>query len=364
MVEGTRRDSPEGKGGLVPCILCGGREHEPLFYRRDGENWVTREPPEPAPGVPVYRIVRCGGCGLVSVSPLPAREELAGLYDEPYFTTGSYFGNIHTGGMEGHVSVLTSPRLRQRAREEHQRTLRQVEIIWRAQRRREAPPRLLDVGCGAGFLLDAARELGWAVQGVELSPFAAERARQDLGLPVVQGELAEAGFPAGHFDIVVMRELLEHVPDPLALLREARRVLREEGVLFVQVPNDLEGVRARLWRRVWWMIPPLHLYYFDRKTLGALLERAGFRVVRWGTWGSLGLDLWMVWSARWPALRYTGQEGRWKGWAKRLLRKGVRVALAPADVFLARRLLHTELQAFAVPSGSAPSLVHGEGARG
>lgn len=339
----------EERASCGPCILCGGREQEPLFYRRDGENWVTRERPEAAPGVPVYRIVRCRGCGLVFVSPLPTREELARLYDEPYFTAGSYPRNVHTGGMEGHTQLLTSPRLRRRAREEHQRTLRQVEAVWRAQGPCKAPPYLLDVGCGAGFLLDAARELGWAVQGVELSPFAAEQARQELGLPVVQGELAEAQFPAGHFDIVVMRELLEHVPDPLGLLREARRVLREDGVLFVQVPNDLEGVRMRVWRRVWWMIPPLHLFYFRRETLGALLEQAGFRVVRWGTWGSLGLDLWMVWSARWPAFRYTGQEALWLDWGKRFLRKGLRVALSPADALLARRLLHTELQAFAVP---------------
>ncbi|MGQ9457888.1 MAG: class I SAM-dependent methyltransferase [Anaerolineae bacterium] len=349
MVEDTQGVPPEGGRDALPCLLCGGQEQEPLFYRRDGENWVTREPPEAAPGVPVYRVVRCKGCGLAFVNPLPAREELARLYDEPYFTTGSYPGNVHTGGMEGHAHVLASLRLRQRARAEHRKTLRQVEAVWRAHGDREAPPRLLDVGCGAGILLDAARELGWAVQGVELSPFAAEQARRGLGLPVVQGELAEAQFPEGHFDIVVLRELLEHVSDPLGLLREARRVLREDGVLFVQVPNDLEGVRMRLWRRVWWMIPPLHLYYFGRGTLEALLERAGFRVVQWGTWGSLGLDLWMVWTARWPALRYTGREAPWWGWGKRLLRKGLRIALAPADAYLARRLLHTELQAFAVP---------------
>lgn len=368
-MEGTQRVLPEGEAPPTPCPLCRGQEQEPLFYRRDAENWVTREPPEAAPDVPVYRIVRCKECRLVFVSPLPTQEELARLYDEPYFTTGSYPENVHTGGMEGHAHVLRSPRLRRRAREEHRGTLREIEAVWRAHGPREGPPRLLDVGCGAGFLLDAARELGWAVQGVELSPFAAEQAQRELGLPVFQGELGEAQFPAGHFDIVVMRELLEHVPDPLGLLREARRVLRGDGVLFVQVPNDLDGVRMRLWRRVWWMIPPLHLYYFDRGTLGAFLERAGFRVVRWGTWGSLGLDLWRVWSARWPALRdNTGRERQWQGWAKRLLRKGLRVALAPADAFLARRLLHTELQAFAVPSGRDlspnPLPVHGEGARG
>ncbi|MBC7225114.1 MAG: class I SAM-dependent methyltransferase [Anaerolineae bacterium] len=321
----------------------------PLYYRRDAENWVTREPPPVSPGVPVYRIVRCLGCGLAFVSPRPDPEEASRLYDDAYFTSGAYPGNIHQGGMTGHVDVVASPRLRRRAREMHQRTLRQVEASWRSRGTRTAPPRLLDVGCGAGLLLDAARERGWEVQGVELSPFAAERARKDLGLSVFQGELAQAGFPAGHFDIVVMRELLEHVPDPLALLQEARRVLREDGVCFVQVPNDLEGIRMRLWRRVWWLIPPLHLYYFERETLAALLERAGFRVARWGTWGSLGLDLWAVWSARWPALRYTGREAAWLGWAKRALRRGLEMAWSPADALLARWLLHTELQAFAVP---------------
>jgi len=215
--------------------------------------------------------------------------------------------------------------------------------------KRDSAPRLLDVGCGAGYLLDAGRALGWEVQGVELSPFAADQAREEQGLPVFQGELAEASFPSESFDLIVMRELLEHVADPLALLLEARRIVRGDGLLFVQVPNDLEGMRMRLFRQVWWLIPPLHLYYFQRETLQSLLGKAGFRVARWGTWGSLGRDLWLVWTVRWPSLRYTGQEAVWLGWARRFLRKGLELACSPADAYLARRLLHTELQAFAVP---------------
>jgi len=260
---------------VMACAHCGSREQTPLFYRRDEENLVTRERPDAEPGVPIYRIVRCEQCGLVFVSPRPTEEEIARLYDDAYFTSGSYPGNIHGGGTAGHVGALATPRLRRRAREEHQKTLRQIEALWQGQGKRDSAPRLLDVGCGAGYLLDAGRALGWEVQGVELSPFAADQAREEQGLPVFQGELAEASFPSESFDLIVMRELLEHVADPLALLLEARRIVRGDGLLFVQVPNDLEGMRMRLFRQVWWLIPPLHLYYFQRETLQSLLPVAG-----------------------------------------------------------------------------------------
>jgi len=260
---------------VMACAHCGSREQTPLFYRRDEENLVTRERPDAEPGVPIYRIVRCEQCGLVFVSPRPTEEEIARLYDDAYFTSGSYPGNIHGGGTAGHVGALATPRLRRRAREEHQKTLRQIEALWQGQGKRDSAPRLLDVGCGAGYLLDAGRALGWEVQGVELSPFAADQAREEQGLPVFQGELAEASFPSESFDLIVMRELLEHVADPLALLLEARRIVRGDGLLFVQVPNDLEGMRMRLFRQVWWLIPPLHLYYFQRETLQSCGRCAG-----------------------------------------------------------------------------------------
>ncbi|NLE76978.1 MAG: class I SAM-dependent methyltransferase [Chloroflexi bacterium] len=321
-----------------------------MYYRREADNVATAQPPPAEEGVAVYRVVRCAECGLAFVSPRPTAAEVARLYDETYFTAGAFPTNIHSGGTAGHTATLASPRLRRRARQTHQAALRRMAAVWRQQGGLAAQPRLLDVGCGAGYLLDAGRALGWSVQGVELSPYAARQAQETLGLPVVQGDLQSAGLPPGSFDLVVMRELLEHVEEPLALLQEARRVLRPQGLLWVQVPNDLEGLRMRLFRPVWWLIPPLHLTYFTRETLAAMLERAGFGVAAWRTWGSLGRDLWMIWGARWPGLRRREGEPRWADWGKRLLRRSLELACAPLDAWWNWRLAHTELQAFAVPA--------------
>ncbi|MFQ6057613.1 MAG: class I SAM-dependent methyltransferase [Anaerolineae bacterium] len=138
--------------------------------------------------------------------------------------------------------------------------------------------RLLDVGCHIGVFLEIAQERGWEAWGVEPSHWAAEQA-QAKGLQVINGTLEEAAFPDASFDVVTMWDVIEHLTDPLGELREVNRVLKEGGLLCVHT-MDIESPLARVLGERWPWLMEMHLYYFSRRTLTSMLEKAGFGVIR------------------------------------------------------------------------------------
>lgn len=135
--------------------------------------------------------------------------------------------------------------------------------------------RLLDVGCYDGGFLLAARELGYAVQGVEPAPAGAARARE-RGLPVLESRFEDAAF-AEPFAIVTFIHSLEHFADPLAALRRARELLRPGGAVVVEVPN-FDAWSRRLLGRRWRQYLADHDKFFEPATLRHCLTRAGFEI--------------------------------------------------------------------------------------
>lgn len=226
------------------CNLCGGTEWETVEAAGD------------------TRVVRCA-CGLVFVTPPPSRLSLEQAYDEAYYRPWEGQAARRRGIWEGRM--------------------RRVESV-------AAPPgRLLDVGCGTGAFLRVAQARGWSVTGTELSPFAVKSA-QEMELTVVQGELWEAGFPDGSFDVVTCWHVVEHAADPVWLIREICRVLRPGGWLVLAVPNlDDHIFRAAYMlargRRIRLYEPgerEIHLFHFSARTLRMLASASGLDVVRVG----------------------------------------------------------------------------------
>lgn len=143
--------------------------------------------------------------------------------------------------------------------------------------------RLLDVGCGDGKALALMRGLGWQVFGIEPDPAAAQAARQAHGVDVFAGTLEAARLPAESFDAVTLHHVIEHVPDPEALLAECRRVLKKDGRLVVMTPN-LAGLGHRLFSKNWFALdPPRHLLLFTPQALSRLARRSGLSVSFLGT---------------------------------------------------------------------------------
>jgi len=223
----------------APCPACGSRDFEPLDA--------------------VAGLVRCRQCGLGRLEPQPSDEALAAVYTEDYYTRP-----IDPGG----PSYIENREGLERFFDER---LRSIERLVR-------PGRLLDVGAGLGYLLDAARRRGWRGVGLETSEFAVRHARREFGLDVRQQTLDDAALDDAAFDLVVMRDVLEHTRHPRAALARAHRLLRPGGVLALSVPN-FGSLNARLGGPHWRHLRlPQHLFHFTPEALERLLRESGFRV--------------------------------------------------------------------------------------
>ena len=136
--------------------------------------------------------------------------------------------------------------------------------------------RLLDVGCGAGALLEIAGEMNWEAVGIEISNSATEFVKSRK-LNVFEGTLKQAAFPDDHFDVITCTEVLEHVTDSKELIYEMSRILSPKGVLWITTPNSC-GISGKLLGSNWRDIhPPEHLTLFSTKSLKMCLEEVGFK---------------------------------------------------------------------------------------
>ncbi len=225
---------------MPACNLCG------------DSRWETLERASGA------RVVRCV-CGLVFVTPQPPRSAVEHAYDEGYYQPWK-----------------DQARLRQ--------------IVWRRRVDKVAalvppPAMLLDVGSGTGTFLHLARARGWEVTGTELSHAGAEAARAQ-GLPVHEGEIWEAAFPAASFDIVTCWHVIEHVSDPRRVAEEMHRILRPGGFLVLATPNVEDHVFRTAYGLARGHLPRLyevgereiHLFHFSARTLRALFASTGFEI--------------------------------------------------------------------------------------
>jgi SAM-dependent methyltransferase len=139
---------------------------------------------------------------------------------------------------------------------------------------------VLEVGCAAGDLLVPLRDAGFRVTGVELSEHAAAMARSRHDLDVHTGTLADAPLAETSFDAVIMRNVIEHVPDPRGDLVKVASLLRPGGLLSLRTDN-VASSDARLFRSLWYGFDfPRHLTLFSPQTLTACVRSAGLEIAQ------------------------------------------------------------------------------------
>ena len=137
---------------------------------------------------------------------------------------------------------------------------------------------LLEIGCGNGEMLKKMQQLGWTVEGLDFDPAAVDNSRKK-GLNIRLGGLIEQNLPENSFDAIVMRHVLEHVPNPSAIISECHRVLKPNGKLIIQTPNT-NGLGHSLFKSDWrGLEPPRHLHIFNRKSISSIALHSGFKKI-------------------------------------------------------------------------------------
>lgn len=147
------------------------------------------------------------------------------------------------------------------------------------------PDKLLDVGCGGGVFLHRMHQLGWSATGLDFDPKAIENAKTlcGPGVTVLHSDLVGAHFATDSFSAVTLSHVIEHAPDPVALLVECRRVLRADGRLVVTTPNIRSSGHERF-RDCWWGLDsPRHLQVFSLSALRECARKAGFARIKVST---------------------------------------------------------------------------------
>ncbi len=143
--------------------------------------------------------------------------------------------------------------------------------------------RLLEIGCGRGYFLHLAKERGYDVTGIEISPVAAEYAKGKYNIHVLTGDMEKMGPLKMSFDIVTLWHVLEHFYDPAAVLEKVNKLLDPGGYLILEVPNfnslkfRLTAVKNR-WRGG--NHPRYHLSFFTLGTLRKMLKKSGFTAIK------------------------------------------------------------------------------------
>jgi SAM-dependent methyltransferase len=206
-----------------------------------------------------FKIELCENCGIAFTRPRPAPSELPKYYPPEYYGGG-------TGRFPGLVERC------QRALYGH-RAVAVQEMLGRK-------GKVLDIGCGPGFLLREFRAHGWDVLGTEFSEESAAHARKTLNLPVSVGDIASLKFEADRFDAVIMWHVLEHMTDPQGTVAEVTRLLRPGGVFLCAVPN-FGSFEAGFAGDKWFHLDvPRHLHHFTLEALTTLLAVFGFTIER------------------------------------------------------------------------------------
>jgi 2-polyprenyl-3-methyl-5-hydroxy-6-metoxy-1,4-benzoquinol methylase len=223
------------------------------------------------------RYGRCADCGTLVAREAPdlgppQTDAESGFYGSGYWS-------------EHQEQDLGLPGIAQRAREDLAgRCLHWLQALLA---HRLPPARVLEVGCGHGGFVALLRQAGFDATGLELSPWVVEFARRTFDVPVRQGPVERQAIAAGSLDVIVMHDVVEHLPDPVATLSHVAGLLAADGLLMLQTPcAPEEASHAQLERAgdsfLKMMEEEGHLYLFSRRALERLLERAGLPARREG----------------------------------------------------------------------------------
>lgn len=231
------------------CPLCG-RDAARGIINKDG-----------------LKIAQCAGCSMVFVNPVLNSAALEAIYRHEDYSE-------IMEKLQGDSHEYRKMRFG-RERVKNAEKFRDKNLKFR---------KWLDIGCSTGFVLEAAAEAGWEVTGIELNPYAAEFARK-RNIEVIDKDYIQVAFGNNAFSEVSLYDVLEHLEDPLQILKKAYNELADNGGLYIYVPNWDSASRFLMGYDAHFIWPSHHLNYFTPSTLAEMVKKSGFEVVHVETEG-------------------------------------------------------------------------------
>lgn len=212
-----------------------------------------------------YHLVKCAGCGLARTFPIPD-EEFLHIED-----ISVYYGKDENKFIPA-IQKLRDYMMRYRAKH-------YLPLIPDSGRK----PRILDVGCAEGRLLNAFLKSGCECWGIEHPSYPAARFINTHRILYLQGDFHTINLPEKAFDLIFLWHVLEHMDDPQQVMRRLYKLLSPKGAIILAVPN-FSSLEAKKFKQFWFHLDiPWHKYHFDEISMKCLVKRNKYRIMRMST---------------------------------------------------------------------------------
>lgn len=218
----------------MKCGICNSINLKFLFKTKDHDNISQK----------YYSLYECNKCHTISIQQIPSEKELEKYYSDSYYTY-KYYGLLNK------------------------------YFLWLRTIKMPKKGSVLDIGCGDGSFLKALKEKGYECYGLETSSSGIKKAKSK-GLTIYK----DIKKIRRKFDVITLWHVLEHITTPISYLSQIKRLLKKDSYLVIAIPN-FDSIQSKIGRDAWFhLAPPLHIFHYTPKTIGALLKRVGFKVVR------------------------------------------------------------------------------------
>jgi 2-polyprenyl-3-methyl-5-hydroxy-6-metoxy-1,4-benzoquinol methylase len=291
-----------------------------------------------------YRLERNAEFGFLQVQPTPTPAEITRYYADEFYST--QYAGFNNSQLEVQLKDA----------EFHEAHWGDIcAEVERITGRAIAGQKVLDVGCGWAQALSFLQKKGAECFGFDPAPEAVSYA-QSRGLKVrLAGMESLDVFSGERFDVVMLLNVLEHLADPVSVMRELRqRVMKQGAVLVIEVPNEFNPFQVSGQRvhnlHEWWVAPPAHLNYFDNDSLCRLLSGTGFKVAL--TEATFPMELFLLFGENYVGQKELGRSchERRVAFEMNLRRNGFERVLRGFYQALAQQNLGRQIVAYAVAS--------------
>ena len=240
----------------LKCNICGSEKTYLLGKKLSPDNSPELE----------TTVVKCSVCGLIYPDPMPVQDYSA--IQKNFDSPNEYFSQDTGKKTEFFKNVLR-------------------EIV----RFKPNKGRIVDVGCGRGEFLYAAKEEGWDAVGTDISETFVRYAKEKYGVKAIAGDLTRSGLEEGSFDAACLISVIQYVQDPKATLEIIRKLLKKDGILYIEATNEdalifkaanlFKSIRSgkKITTHLSPLFPSFQVYGFDKKSLKNALKRNGFKIL-------------------------------------------------------------------------------------